>query len=267
MEAAERKAADLERKLSGGAAPGAPAAPAAPATPAAPAATETGASKIRTPDDLKKAIEGLGAEPDRTKDLAGNLIYTAQKNSYTNEYLTNQLEQRNENERHTTMINAAKQEIEGIKESYRKTNPDFDNAFNHGKTAYVAAVKALMPKYTESQINQLFETEVLNLGLKAAREGTNLGDVLYDMAIDRFGYQPQDGGASPARAPANGARHPAKPNLRIVNANQRRAASPLDTGARGSGSRITLEQAANMTPGELMALSAEDIAYLETQGF
>lgn len=211
-------------------------------------------------------MEALGAAPDPKADLAGFLVHQNQVNSLKNDFLDNQIEAREQTERRTTMINAAKSEIESIKQSYQKQNPDFDAAFKYGEAEYTRALKALFPKFSASQIKAAFDTEVLNLGIKASREGTNLGEVLYDLAIDRFGYQPNGDGGQRQQT-GGGDRRPGKPNLRVISGNQKRSASPLDGGGRSGGSRITLEQAADMSLGELMSLSEEDTAYLHSQGF
>ena len=115
-----------------------------------------------------------------------------------------------------------------------------------------------MPQLNEAQVAQAIDKEIFNLALKCNKEGTNLGEVLYDMAIERFGYESGSKPANPAVL---------RPNLRVVANNKKKSASPLAGGGEGAKPRITIEQASDMSPAELMDLDASDWEYLNSQGF
>lgn len=208
--------------------------------------------------DPAKTVEN--PEPDKEKDLAGWLVWNAEEQRKWRAEQTAQSTKTQEEQRVSNLVQSAKQEIEEIQTSYRKTNPDYDNALTHAKTAYSQAVKTLNPNMSEAQIKQAIDKEIFNIALKCDREGTNLGEVIYDMAIERFGYDP-DTESKPSTTATP------RPNLRVVSNNKRRSASALEGGGQRAAGRITLEAASQMSPGELNALSPEDWSYLESQGF
>lgn len=196
-------------------------------------------------------------KPDREKDLAGYLVWNAERQEVKEEQESKASIQTQEQTKLTNLVSSAKQEIESIESNYKKANPDYDNAINFAKEQYSKSVKLLMPHLNDAQISQLIDKERLAVALKCTREGTNIGEVLYDMAIERFGYEP---GGRPNIA-AN------KPNLRVVSNNKRKSASSLEGGGQSGRARVSLEAAADMSPQELMSLDSSDLEYLESQGF
>lgn len=218
--------------------------------PPAPAATE-----------LKAAVEpaktGDNPEPDKEKDLAGWLVWNAEEQRNWRAQETQRMATTQREREVNNLVQAAREEISTIESNYRKTNPDYDNALTHAKTSYTQAVKLLAPHMTDAQVAQALDKELFQIALKCNREGTNFGDTVYDLAIERFGYDP-DNGSAPARQ---------RPNLRVVTNNKRRSASSLEGGGQRGAGRISMEAASQMSPAELNALSADDWSYLESQGF
>ena len=88
------------------------------------------------------------------------------------------------------------------------------------------------------------------------------------MAIERFGYTKAQSKARPNAQEEEFTREPVqKSNLKAVNSNKRRSASPLSGGGRGGDIPVTLENAANeMTLGEFASLDPSVIAQLEGMG-
>ena len=213
----------------------------------------------------KRTLAELGTEPDRNEDLAGWLVWNAEKNSI----MVEEMQAESKAERAKALVREVFVEMEQSDKAYEAIRPDYPQAIAHATKAYAQAVKVLMPGYTDAQIDQAIKKEKLALAFKCAQDGTRLQDVLYDIAIERFGYDPE--AASTAdNNPAPEVRRaatPPKPSLKVVEKNQRRSASPLEGGGRSGTPRITLEQASQMSPYELMSLPPEDIAYLEAQGF
>lgn len=209
--------------------------------------------------ETSKAQTIENPEPDKEKDLAGWLVWNAEEQrKWRNEY-TAESQKTAEQRKVEGLVQSAQQEIETIQSAYKKSNPDYDNALTHAKSEYAKAVRVLMPQLTDGQIEQALQKEIFQIALKCNREGTNLGEVLYDTAIERFGYEPNGEVSMP--------KFSSKPNLRVVTTNKKRSASSLEGGGQRSGGRITIEQAANMSPGELQSLSSDDWSYLESQGF
>jgi hypothetical protein len=212
--------------------------------------------------ELKESLDqwrSRNPEPDREKDLAGWLVWSAEDGRKWREEQNASNAKSQQEKQYDTLVQSAKQEIEQIQSSYRKTNPDYDNALTHAKNEYSKAVKTLMPQLTEAQIGQALDKEIFNLALKCNKEGTNLGEVLYDMAIERFGYDSEN--VKPVARPG------LRPSLRVVADNKKRAPSPLAGGGEGAKPRVSMEQASQMSPQELMDLDATDWEYLNSQGF
>lgn len=216
------------------------------------------------PADAKKETldewRNRNPEPDREKDLAGWLVWNAEDGRKWREDQNVVTARTQEERRVDGLVTSARQEIEQLQAAYKKTNPDYDNALNHAKAEYTRAIKTLMPQMSDAQVSQAIDKEIFNLALKCNRDGTNLGEVLYDMSIERFGYEPGMEGALRAAAQ--------KPNLRVVANNKRKSASPIASGGgEGAKPRVTMAQAADMSPEELMALDASDWEYLNQAGF
>jgi hypothetical protein len=203
-------------------------------------------------------------EPDKEKDLAGWLVWNAEDNrKWRDDQIATQSKS-DEDRRLDNLVNSANQEILETEEAYKKTNPDYDNAMNYAKSEFTKALKITNPGMSEGQIKQAIKNHVLKTALQCNRDGTNLGDVLYDQAIERFGYEPKEGETAvslPAKAAAQ------KPNLRMISSNKKKSASPLGGGGEGAKPRISIEQASEMSPAELMGLEADDWEYLNSKGF
>jgi hypothetical protein len=211
----------------------------------------------------KRTLEELGAEPDREKDLAGWLVWNAEKNNIITEELraaqTTTETKSKDDQRASAIAGAAVQDIE----SYKSVQPDFAPAFDHMKAEYTKAVKLLKPGISQQAITNLVASEIYNLALQCMKDGSSLGEVLYDKSIEQFGYRPGQARTSQEVRQGTGS----KPNLKVVSDNRKRSASSLEGGGRGGANRVTPEQAAEMSPGELLELPEEDAEYLRSLGF
>lgn len=230
----------------------------APVTPPVPSSSAVANAKAE-----RRTLEQLGPEPDENEDLAGNLIWNRERNKIVLE----EIQAERTKERANGLFTAALQEVDEIGSAYSKVQPDYSKAIEHAEREYARAIKMMMPHTTDAQVAAALKKEKINLAIKCEQEGTNVAEVLYDLAIERFGYNPDAGSNESAPTPAIPTK-PAlvKPNLSTVAKNQRRSASPLDGGGQSGRPRITLEQASMMSPLELMNLPQEDITYLEAMG-
>jgi hypothetical protein len=225
--------------------------------------TATQPSEAANAKAAKRTLEELGPEPDENEDLAGNLIWNRERNNIVLE----EIQADRIRERANGLFTSALQEVEEMGEAYSKVQPDYKKAIDHAEREYSRAIKLMMPATTDAQIAAALKKERINLAIKCEQEGTNVAEVLYDLAIERFGYNPEAESSEPAPTPAATSKAaPTKSNLSTVARNQRRSASPLDGGGQSGKPRITLEQAALMSPLELMSLPQEDISYLESMG-
>ena len=219
--------------------------------------------------EKKLTLADIGAEPDKDKDLAGWLVWDAQaRRIELNEFKERAAAQDRQAKLNEGVAQAVRH-TNSLIDSYKKENPDFENAYTHGRQAYKNGLKMLDPNATDQQIENKIKWEEIQLAIKCEKEGTKLGDVMYDMAITRFGYDPDaaPGEGTGARQPGAGTPPAPRPNLRVISNNKRRSASPMEGGGQRAPGRITLERAADMTMEELQNLPAEDWAWLKTQGF
>lgn len=201
-------------------------------------------------------------EPNKDEDLAGWLVWNAEEQRKWRESEKKKSEASEKQRQIDELYDRGYQEVDAIQNEYKKTNPDYDNAIAHAKESYKRAVKTIDPRLTDAQIEKAIKQEILNIAVECTKNGTNLGETLYDMAIERFGYEPKDAENEEVAQPK-----PKATNLRVVASNKRRSASSLEGGGQKAAGRITMEQAAQMSPAELQALPAEDWAYLESIGF
>lgn len=147
-----------------------------------------------------------------------------------------------------------------IENRYKATNPDYGNAADYARDKYFNALKISMPQATDAQINAAINNEVMGYARMWRSQGLNPAEEFYDMAIERFGYEKADEEAV-ATPPMR--RTPEKPNLRVVNNNRKRSATPLNGGGQGGSVPLTKEAAADMTIGEWNKLTPSEIEALE----
>lgn len=161
------------------------------------------------------------------------------------------------------ITNAAVEEFTRIEDAYKKENPDYGNAIEFARQKYLDAAKIFYPEKTEKQIEEAIDKQMLTYAAQYASKGLNPAEELYDLVQEKFGYKKAEvTAAAEEEKPAP----KQKPNLRIVNENRKRSATPLGTGGQSGSISITKEIAADMSVGEFSRLTPEDLANLEAQG-
>jgi hypothetical protein len=135
-------------------------------------------------------------EPDKEKDLAGWLVWNAEDQRKWREEQSAVIAQSEETRRMDTLVQDAQQEIVDLEAEYRKSNNDYDNAMDFAKGEFAKAMRITNPGITEVQIKKELQKLVLQTALRCDRDRTSLGETLYDMAIERFGYEPRNGDAA-----------------------------------------------------------------------
>ena len=215
----------------------------------------------------RRTVDELGEEPNKDDDLAAYLVWNAERNKIILEEL--QAEARRSNE--VALVSRAKEEIKEIESSFRRRQPDYDKAIAFATDEFAKAVRRVNPgvKITDAQVKAAVDQFRWRTAMQCARDGTDFAEVLYDIAIEEYGYSPESsaGDTEVEIPPAATARRAApKPDLNKVASNRRRSATHLEGSGERGRPRVTLEQAARMSPQELMNLPDEDIAYLESMG-
>lgn len=202
----------------------------------------------------KRTVEELGKQPDRNEDLAGWLVWQAEKAEIINEENSRIAREALDTQKLSKteqLVRTAAGELDNIQNEYKKVNADYDNALNFAKNEYRRAVKLMLPNKTDADIDLALKQEIFGIGLQCAKDGTNLGEVIYDMAIERFGYVPNSQPAS---------RDAKKPRIDLsqIERNKRRSASSMEGGGEAGKRKVSIEQKSEMTIAEMLALDADD---------
>lgn len=200
-------------------------------------------------------------KPDRDKDLAGYLVWNAERIERKEAHDSAESTKRQKETDFENLKARGYQEIIDGEGEYKKTNPDYDAAMKHAMVSYLKSAKTYNPNKSDRELAQELRDEVVKIAARAHASGQNLYEVLYDTAIERFGYQPnQNTQTTQAKTPST--------NLRVVASNKRRSASPLSSGGgEGAKPSITLEQLADMSIAERLNMDASDWEYANAQGW
>jgi hypothetical protein len=170
-------------------------------------------------------------------------------------------------EQQSRLTDAAIEEFTRIEDAYKKDNPDYGDAMDFAREKYKDAAKIFYPDKTEKQIEEAIDKQMLAYAANYAAKGLNPAEELYDLVVERFGYKKgtvtdmeEDETKPSART------EPKKPNLRVIEGNRKRSATPLGTGGQSGSIPITKEIAADMSLGEFSRLTQEDLINLENMG-
>jgi hypothetical protein len=238
------------------------------AKPSIPAAEAKIAEK---PAEAVKSPE-KAAEPDKNVNYQAWLEWKLsqtdntiqEQNKLIEEYKGWRAETTKERETQTA-INNAVQEFQSLEETYQQKNPDYLNAMEFARNKYAEALKITNPQMTAKQIDAKIDYDILAFASQKSAAGLNPAEELYDMAMERFGYQKAANRQAEIEEEAP-RRQAEKPNLKVISNNKRRSASPLSGGGQGGNMPLTPEVAVGMTMGEFSNLSPDELAQLESQG-
>lgn len=175
-----------------------------------------------------------------------------------------------------TRISNAKDEFRAVQSDYIKKNPDYEQAFSVGYGNYTKALRMAHPEWTNQEIVNTADYRLLLYAGQMAKKGVNPAEAIYDYCIETLGYVPGSGKAAPARVQVpvededegeeeapRGTSNTRKPNLRVIANNKRRSATGLNGPGQGNSARITQQDIANMTLGELANLDTDVWSELE----
>lgn len=173
--------------------------------------------------------------------------------------LKNWKNQQAESVEYNQTVSEAIEEFQQIAEHTKRGIPDFDKAMSHAKSVYATSLKITNPSWSERQIRDEVQKQLLAVSGAFAARGMDIGESLYDMAIERFGYSPQ-ADEEP--------KEPAKPKVSVakVAANKKRSATGLGSSSRSGNTSLTLEEVANMPLSQFSRLTPEQLRQLEETG-
>lgn len=186
-------------------------------------------------------------------------------------------EDRQQNEINT-QISRAKDEFRSVQADYIKRNPDYPNAFKVGYENYTRSLRIAHPEWTNQEIVNTADYRLLLYAGQMAKKGVNPAEAIYDYCIETLGYVPGSVKAQPRRAERDEdeidddfeevqpRREVRKPNLRVIDRNKRRSANGIGGGGQGSSARMTKQNVADMTLGEMANLDTDVWSELEKFG-
>lgn len=209
-------------------------------------------------------------EPDKNVNYQAWLEWKLMQNDNTiqeqkvllEDYKTWKAEQTRQTETQQ-VINNAVGEFQTIEASYQKTNPDYLDAMEFARNKYAEALSITNPQMTKKQIDAKIDYDILTFASQKSQLGLNPAEELYDLAMERFGYQKTASKLEIDEEQPIQRRQAEKPNLRTVSNNRRRSASPLTGGGQGGSIPLTKEIAANMNMAEFSQLTPDELATLE----
>lgn len=149
---------------------------------------------------------------------------------------------------------AAQDYLEQAEKTYSDINPDYMPAVTHARQKYAESLSLVFPNKTKQELDAIVREQIFGIAVHAVQMGLDPIEQLYGLALERFGWQGNKQQAQPRGK---------KPDLRVIENNKRRAASPLMGGGQGAAPFLTKEAVANMSLGEFSKLSAAQLAALE----
>lgn len=153
----------------------------------------------------------------------------------------------------------ASKELSQIENEFMQTVPDYKEASTHMIKSMLQGAMHFNPAMTQDQAVEAVQSKVLHIAADAARHGQNPAEVLYQMAFDRFGFDPTQQTKTP------GKKTNAAENLKKSAKNRRRSANGLTGGGQNAGARVTIEEADNMDLATFGNMSESEIDELINQ--
>jgi len=151
-------------------------------------------------------------------------------------------------------------EFNSIETEYSKANPDYEAASQHVIRSMYGGVKAAYPHLTDKQALGFVQNRILQIASDAANRGLNPVEYLHQMAFDNYGFDP-------SKAAQNGA--PKKTgkadNLKKIDQNRKRSASPLAGGGQAASSNVSIKEAEDMDLATFGQMSETEIDALIQQ--
>lgn len=149
------------------------------------------------------------------------------------------------------------QEFSSIERQYMAENPHYDAAGALVQKEMIRAEMLLNPAMTPERAAQNVMNKILSIASGAVNQGANPCEVLYDMAVERFGFKPE------AKQEAK----EKKTDLAKIDSNKKRSATPLAAGGNSGKAAVTLESIANMSLADFNKLTPEQMRELEAQSY
>lgn len=163
-------------------------------------------------------------------------------------------------EKHETRVfQRAQQELEGYENKFRSVRSDYDQVTSHAYAQWTHALKIAAPHASKEDIAKHIMKEVFTIAGTAKLQGEDPAEAIYLHAVERFGVPEVK--AEPKEDPK-----PKLPNLKEIDKNKKKSASPLMGGQSSSGLNLSKEAAADMSLAEFSKLTPTQLRELEAMG-
>tara|TARA_R110002126_G_scaffold88835_2_gene212656 strand:+ start:1568 stop:2452 length:885 start_codon:yes stop_codon:yes gene_type:complete len=153
-----------------------------------------------------------------------------------------------------TLWEGAVNEFQSLEKQFQKTTPDYEAAASHMQTELTKGYKVANPAWSDQQVKNAVSQRILQEASHAAAEGHNPAESLYNQSKARFGYTKQEAPAAKKQV-----------NLKKIDSNRKRSASPLQSGGQSTNVSLGLEEVTNMSMADFAKLTPSQIRELESQ--
>lgn len=136
-----------------------------------------------------------------------------------------------------------------IENQFKQSVPDYEPASQHMiKSMYQAALH-IDPTINERQAVEIVQKKILDIASEATMYGQNPAEVLYQMAYDRYNFNPQAQNMQKNIAPN------AAQKLKKSAKNKKRSVNGLSGGGQSTSSHVSVKEALNMGNADFGKLS------------
>lgn len=149
------------------------------------------------------------------------------------------------------------QEFSSMEREYMAENPHYDAAGALVQKEMIRAEMLLNPSMTPERAAQNVMNKILRIASNSVNQGANPCEVLYDMAVERFGFRPE----------VKQEVREKKTDLAKIDKNKKRSATPLSAGGSSGKAAVTLESVGNMSLADFNKLTPEQMRELEAQSY
>ncbi len=220
-------------------------------------------ARLRVAEKLRKEAEAaLEAERQRKAEQKAEPKKEQEQQNLTVEEELAQLkareQAREQREQQQQLHSAAINEFNEIEQDFIKETPDYEKASEFMLNNMVKGVMAAYPHATEKQALQHVQKQILAIASNAARNKQNPAAVLYNLAYERYGYDPRNNPKTAIDAKKESL-DLKRENLKNVDKNKKRAASSFSNGGQNGSTSVTSEEGANMSAADFSKLSAKEI--------
>lgn len=168
-------------------------------------------------------------------------------------------EERTKKEEQAAQYSQAVKEFMTLESEFKAKTPDYEDAANHMTGKVRESFKTLYPQLQGEQLDQAVASQILQWASHYAREGQHPIEALYQMNVERFGYQKKAPVAEPEK------KAEPKINLAAIEKNKKRAVNGQFAGGKSGAQNPSIEGVADMTMAQFSRLTPAQREELKQQ--